>query len=147
MIEIDWKAEAVKELRNYKFNVQGVKNLRERIEILDAQLEGIRSPGSTEGAGSGRERDETYCDVITKRDNMRRRLDIIEREIQLIDKALSALSQPERDALVIRYINSEYNSIGHICSALHVERTKAYSICAGALQHFSAALFGLSAEK
>lgn len=65
MIEIDWKAEAVKELRNYKFNVQGVKNLRERIEILDAQLEGIRSPGSTEGAGSGRERDETYCDVIT----------------------------------------------------------------------------------
>ena len=87
MIEIDWKAEAVKELRNYKFNVQGVKNLRERIEILDAQLEGIRSPGSTEEAGSGRERDETYCDVITKRDNMRRRLDIIEREIQLIDKA------------------------------------------------------------
>lgn len=56
MIEIDWKAEAVKELRNYKFNVQGVKNLRERIEILDAQLEGIRSPGSTEGAESGRER-------------------------------------------------------------------------------------------
>ena len=127
--------------------MQGVKNLRERIEILDAQLEGIRSPGSTEGAGSGRERDETYCDVITKRDNMRRRLSVIEREVQLIDKALSALSQPERDALTIRYVNSEYNSIGHICSALHVERTKAYSICAGALQHFSTALYGLTTEK
>ena len=139
MIEMDWKQQAVQVLKRYKLN--------KRIQILSAQLEGVSSPGGSEGAGGGRERVEMYCDVIGKIDNLRMRLDIIQRDVRLTEQGLAALDAAEREALTVKYINGEYNSIMRICERLHVERTKAYSICAGALQHFSTALYGLTTEK
>ena len=147
MIEMDWKQQAVQALKSYKLNKQSIENLRERIQILSAQLEGVSSPGGSEGAGGGRERDEMYCDVIGKIDNLRMRLDIIQRDVRLTEQGLAALDAAEREALTVKYINGEYNSIMRICERLHVERTKAYTLCDNALKHFSAVLFGSTGRK
>ena len=98
---MDWKQQAVQALKSYKLNKQSIENLRERIQILSAQLEGVSSPGGSEGAGGGRERDEMYCDVIGKIDNLRMRLDIIQRDVRLTEQGLAALDAAEREALTV----------------------------------------------
>lgn len=144
---MDWKQQAIQILRHYRLNKQSIKNLRERIQILTAQIEGISSPGGSEGSGSGRERDEMYCEIIAKTDRLRMRLELIQRDVQITEQGLAVLDEYEREALTIKYINGEYNSIMRICERLHVERTKAYALCDNALSHFTAVLFGSVSNK
>jgi len=141
VISIDWKQQAVQILKNYNSNKESIRNLEERIKILNVRLEGISS-GKLEDAGVSRERNELYCDVITQIDNFNARLDCIKRDVALTERGLSALSKAERTAITIKYINCEYNSIAKICEQVHVERTKAYAVCESALRHFAYVLFG-----
>lgn len=138
-----FETEAIKELKAYNTLHQSAKCIRERIEMLEASAEGIRSPYSGEPTGTAAGRDSIYADNIDKRNELAHRLDVINRRIRIIDSGLEALSERERTVITSMYIERRSSSaVTELCEKLHLEKTAVYGIRKTALAKFTAVEFG-----
>lgn len=138
---MDWKAEAVEKLKSYQAKKLSLQITAEEIDRLTLQIEEkyrtARRLKMTSKPEEAAPLDDIAhrAELLFERDNTRRWVD-------MMDKALSALSDDERLILDRFYINREADSIELLCEELCLERSRVYQLKDKAVRHFSLVLYG-----
>ena len=141
---MNWKAEAVKELKSYPQRLASIENIKERIKTLDEQfvsLKGISAEAPVMGGFSRQE--EKMLDNISERESLGFSLKVAEALIELTEKGLNALDKKEREIIDGFYINHIDNHVDVLCEKMHYEKTRLYEIKDNALRKFTIAMYGV----
>lgn len=140
---MNWKKEAVNDLRTYLQRKQSAENIRERIKILDEQfvsLKGISTDTPVKGGMSRQE--EKMLDNISERERLEFSLKIAESLIELTEKGLDVLEKRESQILEGFYFEQVDNHVEKLCERFHLEKTRLYEIKDIALRKFTIAMYG-----
>ena len=141
---LNWKKEAVNDLRTYPQRKESIENIRERIKVLEEQftsLKGISTDTPVMGGMSRQE--EKMLDNISERERLSSSLKIAENLVKLTEKGLEVLN--EREIRVIRglYFEKSENNVERLCRQLNVEKSTLYRIKDTALAKFTRTLYGV----
>lgn len=140
---MNWKKEAVNDLRTYLQRKKAVENVRERIKILEEQftsLKGLSTDTPVKGGMSRQE--EKMLDNISERECLAFSLKIAEELVGLTEKGLEVLEKRERQVLEGFYFEKTDNHVERLCERFHLEKTRLYEIKDGALRKFTIAMYG-----
>ena len=140
---MNWKTEAVKDLKSYPQRKESIENIKERIKILDEQFTSLRGVSTSEPVMGGFSRlEEKMLDNISERERLGFSLKVAEALVELTEKGLETLDKKERAVLEGFYIHREDNHIDVLCEKLHFEKTRLYEIKDNALRKFTMAIYG-----
>lgn len=143
MKALNWKKEAINDLRTYLQRKESVENIRERIEILEEQfvsLKGLSTDTPVKGGMSRQE--EKMLDNISERERLASSLKIAEELVKLTEKGLDVLEKRERQVLEGFYFERSDNHVEKLCERFHLEKTRLYEIKDNALRKFTIAMYG-----
>lgn len=142
---MNWKKEAERDLRRYYSLKESLENIPEQIAALKTQRLSVKSAWSdTVPVQGGASRvEDTQINSIVKEERLKHNYRAIKRLVELMDRALSTLSEDDRYILEVAYIDRRRDAIGVICEKYHVERTKAYDLRNKALQEFTLKMYGI----
>ncbi|MEE0970560.1 MAG: hypothetical protein U0M06_14415 [Clostridia bacterium] len=140
---MNWKAEAVKDLKNYPQRKESIENIKTRIKILDEEFTSLRGISTSDPVMGGFSRqEEKMLDNISERELLSFSLKIAEALVKLTEKGLEVLDKKEREVIEGFYINREGNHVDMLCEKLHFEKTRLYEIKDNALRKFTIAMYG-----
>ena len=142
---MNWKPEAIKELKNYSQRKVAADNIKERIKTLEEQyvsLKGI-SIGEPVMGGFSRQ-EEKMLDNITERENLKFNLLIVEKLNALTEKGLGELTERERLVLEGFYFLECNNHVETLCRKMNVEKSTLYRIKDEALRKFTLSMYGIA---
>ena len=139
---MDYRVLAADELRILRYNYTAQKTIKLKIFELETLLKSVGSGcgGSPPSGSGGNKTEHKWLSLISSIDDEKRRLDTVDREIERIELALSALSEEEAKILKMAYI--ENRSMDNISEQEHISRATAYRMRDTALENFSRALYG-----
>lgn len=138
---MEWKAEAVEKLKSYQAKKLSLQITAEEIDRLTLQIEEKYRAARRLNITSKPE-ESAPLDDIAHRAELKFERDNTSRWVDMMDKALSALSDDERLILDRFYINREADSIELLCEELCLERSRVYQLKDKAVRHFSLVLYG-----
>ena len=140
---MNWKAEAIKDLKSYPQRKESIENIKERIKILDEQFTSLKgiSVGEPVMGGFSRQ-EEKMLDNISERERLGFSLKVAEALVELTEKGLDVLDKKERAVIEGFYINRQDNHVDVLCERLHFEKTRLYEIKDNALRKFTMAMYG-----
>lgn len=141
---MNWKKEAVNDLRTYPQRKESIENIRERIKVLEEQftsLHGISTDTPVMGGMSRAE--EKMLNNISERERLASSLKIAEDLVKLTEKGLDVLDKRERQVLEGFYFEKSDNHVERLCRELNVEKSTLYRIKDIALVKFTRALYGI----
>lgn len=128
-----WMEFAAEDLRKYGRLKASLKNIAERIEVLESEYEVIRDAGGN---------------VVIENRSMCERLKLLllinKKRFGAINKGLASLTKEERMALKYFYIKEEANDTEKLRETLDMERSALYRLKDEALRKFAINMFGLS---
>lgn len=139
-----WDIEATAKLREYTARKAAIVSLPLEIKRLEADCGRIRS-ASTDGTpvhGGGSTREDMLLSNICLREELTKQLADTQAWIEIIDRALAALTDDERLVLDRFYINPHKGSVDRLCDELSLERAGVYKRKDKALRHFTVVLYG-----
>lgn len=142
---MNWKREAVEQLRNYQSNKRALKNMADRIAMINERMKATRTaavsdePGGRDGM---RQVEDVWLDAITERDNLKIRLSAEQRRVRLVERGLSALTEDERTILTMFYIDRPRDHLTAVCERFKVETATAYRMKDAALRKFVCEEYG-----
>ena len=140
---MNWKAEAVRDLKSYPQRKKSVDNIKERIKILDEQLTSLKGISSDEPVMGGFSRqEERWLDNISERERLNFSLKIVQNLVDLTEKGLSVLDSRELEILKGFYIEQRQNRVEGLCHELHFEKSRLYQIKDEAIRKFTIAMYG-----
>jgi DNA-directed RNA polymerase specialized sigma subunit len=135
---------AIQRLKDYEMRKQSLLNIPEQIKTLEMQFLSIKS-GEIDGMpkGSGSKSDDMLIYNIAKRDELAFNLAIAEREVELTERGLDALTDEEKTVLEYFYIQRPYNHISKLMDKLHVSQAGVFRAKDVALKKFTMSLYGI----
>lgn len=135
---------AIQRLKDYDMRKQALINIPEQIKTLEMQFYSIKS-GEIDGMpkGSGSKSDDMLIYNIAKRDELAFNLAIAEREVELTERGLEALTDEEKTVLEYFYVQRPYNHISKLMDKLHVSKSELFRRKDLALRKFTMSLYGL----
>ncbi|MBO5089464.1 MAG: hypothetical protein J6C27_00925 [Clostridia bacterium] len=140
---MNWKAEAIKDLKTYPQRLKAKGNLKERMMILEEQFVSLRGISTSEPVKGGLSRqEEKMLDNIAERQRLEFSLKVVESLVELTEKGLAELDTKERKVLEGFYIHPKDNHVNSICEEMHFEKTRLYEIRNDALRKFTIAMYG-----
>lgn len=147
VINMDWKATAIKELKNYEFYKRNIANLENRLANAGTRMTSPRTSACSAAPvhGGGNRYEDKMIDFIDERDEIRVKIIKAKKPLEDIDTALNALDECERIVLERFFIRRGGNPITELREILHYERTKIYDIQGEALNKFIFAMYGETA--
>lgn len=142
---MNWKQEAKEKLRRYgamRIATINIPQELKRLEIDACSIRSARTDGSTvEGGGSKRE--EAMINNILHRQELTWTLEQAQMWLQITDRALTALTNEERQILHSLYIYPEKGGVERLCKELGLESSSVYRRRDKALKHFTMAYYGI----
>lgn len=140
-----WDKEAESDLRKYPGLLNAVKNLRERIEYLEA------SSGSLRGAvcddvpihGGGTTFEDRILNNLVERERKRMLLSANEQLIAAIERGLSVLTEDEKTILEGFYFYPSRKAAERLADQIPCDRATVYRIRDRALYQFTVNMYGL----
>ena len=142
---MNWKQEAKEKLRRYgamRIATINIPQELKRLEIDACSIRSARTDGSTvEGGGSKRE--EAMINNILHRQELTWTLEQAQMWLQITDRALTALTNEERQILHSLYIYPEKGGVERLCKELGLESSSVYRRRDKALKHFTMAYYGV----
>ena len=142
---MNWKQEAKEKLRRYgamRIATINIPQELKRLEIDACSIRSARTDGSTvEGGGSKRE--EAMINNILHRQELTWTLEQAQMWLQITDRALTALTNEERQILHSLYIYPEKGGVERLCKELGLESSSVYRRRDKALKHFTMACYGI----
>lgn len=141
---MDWKYEAMAELREYEARRTAVENLPDDIAQLEAEamrLGGASGDSSPVKGGSSAWEDK-QINLIVKREKLQQSLECARKWVEKVEKGLAVLSKEERLILDRFYINPAKGNLDRLCYELGIEKTAVYNRRLAALRHYTQARFG-----
>lgn len=142
---MNWKVEATDKLRRYDAMKQAMVNIPEEIRRLEAEAYSLR--GKTIDQAPVKERGCRPEDVLLSNLVHRQELGLALKQagdwLQIVDRALAALTPEEKLVLHRLYIYPERGSLDRLCTDLQVEQSSIYRKRDKALRKFTYALYGI----
>ena len=142
---MNWKQEAKEKLRRYgamRIATINIPQELKRLEIDACSIRSARTDGSTvEGGGSKRE--QAMINNILHRQELTWTLEQAQMWLQITDRALTALTNEERQILHSLYIYPEKGGVERLCKELGLESSSVYRRRDKALKHFTMAYYGV----
>lgn len=142
---MDWKKEAVNELKLYVPRKASLKNLKDRIRVLNENYVSLKEMcNDTPVMGTKTPTEEKLINNIVEREKLSNNLKAIEELLRLTEQGLTCLTERQRSVIEELYINKGDRSIDHICQDLHIEKTRLYEIKDEALYRFTVGTYGFA---
>lgn len=143
---MDWKAEAIDKLKQYRLKKQALKSIPMEIAMLESAMQSIRSASAdgspVRGGGSGRE--DAMLSNIVKRDELKQSFELTEKWVSHVESGLESISAEERIILDRFYINPARGNVDRLCEELCVEKPTIYRKKDAALRNFTICLYGIT---
>lgn len=141
---MNWKTEAVYELKSYATRKSACENIREKIKILEAQAIALNRISSDEPVmGGSSKAEDKLINNIVERELLKENLTILERALILTERGLASLNDREREVLNGFYINRTSTYIDELCYRFNIEQAQVYRIKNEALRRFTLAMYGV----
>lgn len=142
---MNWIREAENDLRRYRSLSESLKNIPGQIEYLKEKRQAVRSSWSdaTPVQGGVSRSEEEQINAIVKTDRLKQNYRAVKRLVDLMDSALSRLTEDEAYILEVAYIDRRRDAIGILCEKYGVEKSKAYLMRNQALREFTLKMYGI----
>lgn len=141
---MNWRKEAVNDLRSYPQRKQSLDNIAEHIKTLDERFRSLKMTSfDTPVMGGGSKQEEAWINNIAERESLTLSLEIARNLVELTEKGLEVLDKRERRVLELFYITPCHNHIDRLCDELNFEKTRIYEIKDSALRKFTIAMYGI----
>lgn len=142
---MNWENTAKEELRSYAKLRNAQRNLRDRIEMLEARKLAARtsSVSAVPLHGGGNRYEDKLLDTIVQLDGLRAELAATDAMLALIERGLDALTCDERLVLDKFYMNRTARYIDELCDTLAVEQASIYRMVKRALYNYTVAAYGV----
>lgn len=130
-------------LRKYVQVRTTTKEIDERIEEINERLTSITVRYGEESVqGGGRNLDDTYLDNIAKRAMLEHNNRINKAIVQMVEDALTYLSDDEKDIVMTLYASGKQGAVYDLMDQYHYEKRNIYNIANRALKVLSLKMFG-----
>lgn len=140
---MNWKNEAIRDLKTYGQRKKAVEGLKERIRLAEEKLTGLKGISTEAPVKGGLSRqEERWLEGISEKERLSFSLKITEALIRLTDEGLSVLNARERLVLEEFYINPRENHVERLCRELNYEKSRVYQIKDSAVTKFTLAMYG-----
>lgn len=143
---MNWKQEAKEKLRRYDAMRLATINIPQELERLEIDACSIRAARTDRAtvAGGGNRKEEAMINNILHRQELERTLQQAQLWLQVTDRALTALSNEEKQILHRLYIYPQKGGLDQLCKELGMETSSIYRRRDKALEHFTIALYGIA---
>lgn len=141
---MNWKVEAKEKLRRYNAMRIALVTIPQEIERLEIEYQRIRS-ASADGdpvRGGGNAREDALLDNIVKRQELAWTFKQADLWKQMVDRALSGLTEEEGVVLHSLYIYPEKGALSRVCKELGHGKSSIYRLRDKALHKFTIAICG-----
>lgn len=143
---INWKKEAIEELKRLEDLKESIHSLNERIELIQGQLYNISAVQIGERVGSSDDGDDVRLSKMVELEELKARKLITEKRVQLLQDCLDKLSEEQRLILDRFYIRRTSDYIEELEEVLFKSRTQIYYEKDNALRRLVRLLYGIGVE-
>ena len=143
---INWKKEAIEELKRLEDLKESIHSLNERIELIQGQLYNISAVQIGERVGSSDDGDDVRLSKMVELEELKARKLITEKRVQLLQDCLDKLSEEQRLILDRFYIRHTSDYIEELEEVLFKSRTQIYYEKDNALRRLVRLLYGIGVE-
>ena len=142
---MNWKTEAKEKLRRYDAMRLATINIPQEMHRLEIDAQSIRSSrtDATPVQGGGSKREEALLNNILHRQELAWTLEQAQAWIRITDRALTCLTNQEKQILTRLYIYPEKGGLERLCKELDMETSSIYRHREQALKRFTMALYGI----
>lgn len=143
---MDFKREAVENLKNYEARKEGVRRAERQIAILKEESVALRSATTdkTPVSGSTNLREDRMINNVALRQELERGKKTTEKWVKLMDEALAALDEEDRRVLELMYIHKTKGSVDQLCEELYCEPRTVYRKRDAAVRKFAMLFYGVA---
>ena len=143
---MNWKQEAKEKLQRYEAMRLATINIPQEMERLEIDAQAIRSAkfDNTAVEGGGNRKEEALLNNILHRQELAWALQQAQYWLQTTDRALTALTNQEKQILHQLYIYPEKGGVERLCRELEMETSSIYRRRDKALKHFILAFYGIA---
>lgn len=140
---MNWKREAIEDLRRYSARKRSVENLQMRLNLLEEQYISLRGVSASEPVmGGTSKQEEMWIQNISEREKLRFSLKIARELTALTEKGLEVLDERELEIIRFFYIEPRSKNVDEICRKLFLEKSRVYQIKDEAIRKFVTAEYG-----
>lgn len=143
---INWKKEAIEELKRLEDLKESIHHLNERIELTQNQLYNISAVQIGERVGGSGDGDDVRLSKMVELEELKARKLITEKRVQLLQDCLDKLSEEQRLILNRFYIRHTSDYIEELEEVLFKSRTQIYYEKDNALRRLVRLLYGIGVE-
>lgn len=143
---INWKKEAIEELKRLEDLKESIHHLNERIELTQNQLYNISAVQIGERVGGSGDGDDVRLSKMVELEELKARKLITEKRVQLLQDCLDKLSEEQRLILDRFYIRRTSDYIEELEEVLFKSRTQIYYEKDNALRRLVRLLYGIGVE-
>lgn len=143
---MNWQKISIERLREYEARQQALSIIPEQIKSLELNftaIRAVRTDGESIRGGAGNKREEALVNNIAMRDELKRNLEIVRREVEITEKGLSGLTEEQQKILYRFYISRSHGHIEALCEELCVEKSRVYTLKDEALKKFTMSCYGV----
>lgn len=143
---INWKKEAIEELKRLEDLKESIHHLNERIELTQNQLYNISAVQIGERVGGSGDGDDVRLSKMVELEELKARKLITEKRVQLLQDCLDKLSEEQCLILNRFYIRHTNDYIEELEEVLYKSRTQIYQEKDRALRRLVRLLYGIGIE-
>ena len=140
---INWKKEAIEELKRLEDLKESIHHLNERIELTQSQLYNISAVQIGERVGSSDDGDDVRLSKMVELEELKARKLITEKRVQLLQDCLDKLSEEQRLILDRFYIRHTRGYMDELTELLSIEQAEVYRRKDRALRRFTELMYGI----
>lgn len=142
---MNWNSASIEDLRRYNALRNSLKNIEERIELLNYEFTSVGSPqfDRVPNRGGGNKMEDFIISNISERQRLDMLYKVNKKMCGIIKRGLSALTADERKVLEVCYIDSRKNDAEAAMEELSIERSEFYRLRDRALRNFTVNMFGI----
>ena len=142
---LNWKKEAIEDLRSYNDRKKSLDNMKAKITALELQYRTIRSSSadSTPVQGGASRTEDSWINNIVQRDRLRLTYQATKPLVALVERGLAGLTEQQREVLDSFYINHISGHVRRLSEKYHIEQAQVYRMKDEALRQFTINMYGL----
>lgn len=143
---INWKKEAIEELKRLEDLKESIHHLNERIELTQNQLYNISAVQIGERVGGSGDGDDVRLSKMVELEELKARKLITEKRVQLLQDCLDKLSEEQRLIFNRFYIRRTGDYIEELEEMLFMPRASIYREKDRALRRFTELMYGIGIQ-
>lgn len=141
---MNWRQEAVEDLKMYTVRREACRNVADRIKTLDGRL--CSTPPVTSDTvpdGNGNSRIENWrLNAMTERERLTENYKTLRRYVALTDRGLASLTETERRVLEVLYIRRRDHAVEKLQSEMCCKPATVYNTRDRALYKYALSMYG-----